>query len=75
MKLYNVAFRYRGEVHLALIEARNGGDIVELFDDSKSAELISCNIPVAGDYERAERILRVPYEGGELSDDFSSVGR
>jgi len=23
MRLYNVVFRYRGEVHLALIEARN----------------------------------------------------
>ena len=63
MRWYNVAFRYRGEVHLAFIEARNGGDIVELFDGSKAAELISCNVPAPGDYERAERMLRVPYDG------------
>ena len=75
MRLYNVAFRFRGETHLVLIEARNGGDIVEMFADSKTAELISCNVPAEGDYERAERIMRVPYEGGEISDDFSGVGK
>lgn len=75
MRLYNVVFRYRGEVHLALIEARNGGDVVDMFNESKTAEIISCNIPTKDDYERAERMLRIPYKGGEMSDDFSGIGK